>query len=656
MARQVYAGIYRRSHFGEMGLAILTLTLSSLVGGSGYAWQEPSSGPVTEVAPAPSSAVNESVPEGATESVSDKTGTTGSATLSFEADEPTDSSEPDVRPASFQEITPGESSLDDVLRLLGEPVERVSQSGKTTLLYRTGTLFSKVEIVVEDELVNSIVMHLAEPAPVSKVATDLDLKQFHASVVPDDAGQSLGLVYPERGILLSFHSGSLPPRIGQILLERVTAEGFVHRVMFDGGHRFSQNMADLNLALRLDSNNADAYWLRSRVRQAMGDYENALKDAEQAVKLDSSHAQYRLTRAHIYYITGKHDQAIKEVRSVISRNQDPEIEARAECLLGDLIAGGPARNPKLALEHHQNSVRLATPLAKDQRPAVRRSAKRILIDAYLGAANDIAVGRFTNKRQVVPKWLTMAQDLADKTVENDRGDPTMGLVVRSGTLTALCAMGAGDDADGVIEELFDSGRELIADARDPLYQRHLEWELGESLMHAARYHQDQGNSKQSLTYANNALALLEPLVELRPPSPKRDHVLGKLYFFVGLANALEKKAHGEAITHYEKAIPFLSSPLPTAEMDDVGLHGERFVSMGVSFWEAGDRKQAMSVTKEGVHFLDQGVKEGRVDKRTLAIPYDNLAAMYQAQGQPDEAKTLAAMAQKINSDTKVIRR
>jgi len=66
-----------------------------------------------------------------------------------------------------------------------------------------------------------------------------------------------------------------------------------------------------------------------------------------------------------------------------------DISGRFE---GDLIAMGPKPNYASAIKYHREAIQTATPLGSNPRVEVRRMAKRVMIDAHLGVANDIAWG------------------------------------------------------------------------------------------------------------------------------------------------------------------------------------------------------------------------------------------------------------------------
>ena len=69
-------------------------------------------------------------------------------------------------------------------------------------------------------------------------------------------------------------------------------------------------------------------------------------------------------------------------------------------------------------------------------------------------------------------------------------------------------------------------------------------------------------------------------------------------------------------------------------------HGEAFVGMGVSYWEAGQREKAVALTQKGVGWMEQAAKQGTLDRSALAVPYSNLAAMHRKLGADNQADHL----------------
>lgn len=96
-------------------------------------------------------------------------------------------------------------------------------------------------------------------------------------------------------------------------------------------------------------------------------------------------------------------------------------------------------------------------------------------------------------------------------------------------------------------------------------------------------------------------------------------------------------------------MPLLTKTAPREAGNALGRHGERFVSMGVSYWAVGARNEAIRLTKEGIDALEKASRSGHFGRQELVVPYANLASMYQSLGKHAEARRMSALAQKIEA-------
>ena len=78
----------------------------------------------------------------------------------------------DVRPSSFEDVTPGRTHVDQMIKQLGDPIDRRRNDVRTMYIYRTGP-FEKVEIVVVEDLVSSITLRLIEPTGLGRLRLNL---------------------------------------------------------------------------------------------------------------------------------------------------------------------------------------------------------------------------------------------------------------------------------------------------------------------------------------------------------------------------------------------------------------------------------------------------------------------------------------------------
>jgi len=165
-----------------------------------------------------------------------------------------------------------------------------------------------------------------------------------------------------------------------------------------------------------------------------------------------------------------------------------------------------------------------------------------------------------------------------------------------------------------------------------------------ALYDSLQIYQMRAEYDQALAVGERAIQRLEQGGADKKQSLSYSYLLGRVYFRLGAIEAIGRNDHRAAVAWYGKAVPMLSRALPQEALADLGRHGETFVSMGVSYWETGEKDKAMDLTRRGVALMEQAVKNGSAEPTILTIPYGNLATMHKAMGQEGEAKQFAAMA------------
>jgi tetratricopeptide (TPR) repeat protein len=556
----------------------------------------------------------------------------------------------ELKAARFLGVTPGETTLAEVIEKLGEP--RNEQSGDTDVVleYQVGP-FPKVEIFLTDDIVVSVLAQLGEPREPSDLAKELGLDSF-TPVAVKNADETLGIAYPERGVLFSYAADSPRPRVAQLLLEPVSAEMFLLRVEATPSDRYTQRLADLERVLDIDPENAEALWLGGNLLALTGNHDDALKLVKQAVELSPKDDRYQLTQAKFTARAGDQQRSVVTVKRLLDRTDLTAVNrARAELELGDLLATGLKRDYEAAVQHHLAAVKAATPLVSDQDPQTRHEAERILIDAYLGTASDIAQGHWDRKPEVVPKWLRNAEELASGFVQNDGADPILPLLVWRRTLEVYAVMdGEVVDTAAVVEAAQQAGQELIEGSDDELYKQHIQWELFQANFAALQVERTRGRYSQALKYAGETVRLAEALPKDRAANSDTRYLTGRLYFYVGAIYAINHKDHPEAVRWYERALPLFDEELPKSALADTGIHGERFVSMGVSYWQSELADEALKITERGLDLMTRATEAGLLDQQSLAVPYNNLAEMHRVGGRSDKAEEFAAKVAQLEDD------
>ena len=549
----------------------------------------------------------------------------------------------DIHAARFQDITPGETTLADVRSQLGEPRQQSFEDGQKVWVYRIGP-FPKVALFATDSIVESVLVELNEPTTAVQAGRDLALTSFSPARVEEDTGELIGLVFPERGITFYIETRNEESVVTHVLLGPIDADGFRMRAEGDVEHQYVQQLADLRLVRMMQPNDARAFAMEAEIRIRVGQFRRALELIDQAVKLAPKAMEHRLARARILAKIERHDEALEVTRAVLASDRTSDaVRAMARMQLGDLLADGPTHDYTEAMTLHSQAIQQAAPLSTDSLVAVRVVGRELLLYAHLAAANDVARGRWRDKPQTMEKWLAGAESVVGA-LENEQEDVLPEWRLATGTLRAYAGAPTMADSQTRADECLTVIRDVVNGATDPLFKQQLYWEAAEALLQASQISHQRQDLERALEYARQAATLVDLVVASRDPTLERDYTAGRVHFAVGALTALVKKDHASAVESYRKAAEKFTRPLPASAQRDRGLHGERLVSMGVSYWQAGDKEQGMRWTRSGMQLMQDAVQRGELDKRTLAVPYNNLARMYRELGQKNESTSYTELA------------
>lgn len=557
-----------------------------------------------------------------------------------------------LAPMAFREILPGVSTVAQLDAKWPSPSNDQTRLGNGHRIYLIEP-YKQVDVLLKEGKVASITVYLNTPTPVEEVAAGFVPDGQRSVELPDENGLLLGVIYPERGVALGYAPETR--QVERVLFEEIDHESFLLRAEQHMTLEPQLAIADVEFVLSRKPKHTGALWLAARIYRDAGKYSDALSKIEAALVEEPTNVWYRLTKAEILTDQGDYLQAkricqrIATELSVVSDAPSREKRAKVERLLGDLVANGPERDFRQALEHHLATVKIIEPGLKDGNPAVRRAAKQILVEAYLGVANDIAWGNWQQKDRVVPKWLVEAHQTAEDLIDKEGGDEAVHLFVLRRALGASAGTQGKLDPVAWTKEAVKSAHHLVQASNDSWRRHRIEWELGLALYDALQADQARGYHDHALSNSALVVKYLESSAKHREQTPHEAYVLGRLYFRVGAIHAVDLEDHRTAIAWFDKAIPLLDRPLPATVMADIGRLGESFVSMGISYWEVGERENAVRLTEHGLGLIQQGVKDRVMPPEALGIPYTNLAFMYKDLGQADKAAEYAELAEKMDT-------
>lgn len=553
----------------------------------------------------------------------------------------------EIQTASFKGVTPGETKLAVLQEQWGSPKQMAAQNGQPVYLYSIDP-FESIEVSVSDDIVTSVIIRLQQPVPAVPLAEQLKLQEIRPVLISNELGEILGQSYPERGVMFAFEPADEPGkatmRVVDVILEPVGAESFVLRAETYLDTHLTDCAKDLKTAIELQPELARAHWLQARVAASLGDAETALASSGQAIRLEPANPQFLVTRAQILGQAGKFTEARREVEAAAANAEKrPHVKARALCLLGDLISSEPEPDYSKALKSHMAAISEADPLVASPHPAIRLAAMEVLVDAHLGAAHDIAWGDWENKEVAVDTWLGRASAFAEGMIEAESAGPAMQFRVATRALASCVGARGKIDPTPWAEKAVQAGQKMIDSVEDVAQKNGIAWDLGLALYDAVQVYQMRDEQDLALKTGQTAIGLFEQGKDDQI-KPSDAHLLARLYFRMGTIKAVAQSNHGSAVGWFDKALPLFQQAADNVAPHEVARLGETLVSMGVSYWEVGDRDRGLELTVTGVKLIEAAVEGRFVERSVLEVPYSNLATMHRQLGQTEKAEEYLRLA------------
>ncbi len=573
----------------------------------------------------------------------------------------------EIEVASFHGITPGISNRINVLRTWGDP--RSDDTQATELKYRFDNL-PAVHVRFDGNKVASILVELAQPTSKPTLTRKLNLQRVRPVAMTDEQGTTLAQVYPEHGVELRYATQELglaiasdeqtdissSPRIGSILIQPILAEPFLLRASDNSNRSFTNTIADLEAALRLDRSLGAARAQLSEIHLKIGKAVTAERYAAEAVDREPKNVAFRLQWAKCLRHLARYDRAVEEVRQVLETpGIAPLVRAQSLNEMGLLASLGSQKVARRAMPLHSKAIEIADSLAVGDDPLVSRPAKQLLVEAHLAVAVEISVGAWQQKDEAVPQWIERASALAEALIAEDPSYLPLRLQVAVSSLAAAANLEQPINPLLWIEEAEETAAKIKTIVSDPLAAGQFDWQLGLAYFHGSQIEHRRSEPDSAVHLGELADQQLAELAIGRDEMPDTAYLMGRLYFQIGAVHAVHYEDHVTACQWYDEAVDRLLNPVPVTTIAAPQQHGDALVSMGVSYWSQDDRQRAIEVTQAGVELIEQAVSSGLLKDETLMVSYNNLAAMYEAQGDKEPAARYERLAKKITG-SKVLQR
>ncbi len=436
-------------------------------------------------------------------------------------------------------------------------------------------------------------------------------------------------------------------------MARIEASHFLLRAEARFDRQDSEALADIGRALQQQPNSPQALALKARLLWRVGRRGEASAAIADAIQADSQNPEYLLFHARLLDEAGDYERALAETRHALSlSNASAVSRARGLVQLGELTAAGPEPDYRQPIESYQQAIKLAESALGDSRASVRRKAAEALVDAHLGIAYAIAWGRWKMKAMAVEKWLERAEVVAQESLPSKQLDAHGELRICQTALAACVgAQGLIDPAPWA-ERAMKAGQQQMAQTRDPLCRQRLNWQVGLTLHDALQTFQARQEFEPALKYGMAAAQCLDQAAPGRQFTAADAYMLGRLYYRLGSLHAMRLDQHQTAVAWYDKALPLLErQPDPEANLSQ---HGETLVTAAISYWNENQRDKAVALTSRGIKLLERAAARGEIGKRSLSVPYANLAAMHEQLGDRVQAASYAEQASNLDAETETI--
>ncbi len=563
-----------------------------------------------------------------------------------------------AEPVKFQGVLVGKSTKQELIDAWGKPAESVATAEGSVLAYDIDP-FQAVEVLIgESDVVSAIKIALAAPLDSKQLAGQLSLSGIRPVTAFDDTDQPLGQAFPERGVLFMFQAsdadvladdGASQPSVSHVVLQQLDPLAFAMRADSRLHGPYAQNIADLNTAIQLDAKCAHAHLLLAKIYLATGQADQADEAARAACEIDADNASYQLFRGRTQGLIGEYDNAVLTVRAVLDREDIAPIDkAQALHQMGNLASLGDMEIASKAIGFQTRAIEIADEVAASANSKERRAAKQLLVEAHMAIAEEIARQAFNQKVENLSLWVGRASGIAEDYIANDGGSVELRLMIAQRALAALASFRPTLDPAPWVAEADEAAQMLLEQSDDELWQSRIKWELGLAYLNALRVEHMRRETHTALQYGDEAVEYLAQGAATRQAVPSSEQLIGQLYFQMGAVHAVHQLDHVKAAQWYDKAEPLLNVPRPKSELYAPRREGEMLVSMGVTYWQLGEKNRALTLTQNGVNLVESAVEAGILARTTLGVPYSNLATMYQKVGESSNAAKYSELARAVN--------
>ena len=390
----------------------------------------------------------------------------------------------------------------------------------------------------------------------------------------------------------------------------------------------------------------------------MGQTAVARKAIAEALAVTSATIDLLLLQVQVTTAANELDGLMRRIRAIRNDVQLPALtRAKAAFAMGQINTKLSSPNYKQAFSFHSEANQRARELLKSSELAEQFGALELMVNAHLAIAHDIAFGEYTTeeKNRAVPKWIELSWKFTAHLLANNYHDQALGLDVCRSSLELLKKLGKSVPLEVWEERITQQAASVLQLKGTSIeFMDHMRWQQAMALYHAtiiARQGKD-GNRVQQLGLTAYQL-FRGPLTATRKTA-HWDSTISKaamigLCYTLGSVEAIDNLDHVKAIQWYGQALQYLDTPNiqqfaaehATKQSIGLGWHGERLVSMGLSYWSTGNKTQGLRLTKQGIAWIETAVRDHGFPNHHLKIPYSNLAVMTKSLEQRQDIQNIA---------------
>jgi tetratricopeptide (TPR) repeat protein len=345
-----------------------------------------------------------------------------------------------IEAASFNGVTPGLTTRDEVIEKWGQPEQATRYDRHYSYQLEN---FPSISVSFSEDLVDAIRIELGQPSKAADLAAKLGMSGLRPLAIPGAAGAANSTMFPERGVSFNHRSDEL---VREIVIQPIESDAFLQRAELAAPRDYGHRIADLETALELDSQSVQARVMLSELKLAIGEVTAAERLAAEAVQLAPRADECRLQWARCLKYQARYDEAVEQTKLVLEGTTAPQI-VRAQALeqMGLLAALGSKQVQERAMPLHNKAIELADQLAASDDPATSAAANQLLVSAHLAIAHRVALGDWQNKSKAVEQWLGRASGIAEQMIEAGEADVSLRLQV------ALAGLAAGGRLDPPVD-------------------------------------------------------------------------------------------------------------------------------------------------------------------------------------------------------------